>query len=45
MPFPCAVNCDHLQTVPQDRLGELITRLSPAKLAALREAVVFALGL
>jgi mRNA interferase MazF len=45
MPAPCAVNCDHLQTVPQDRLGKVLTTLSPARMAALRAAVIFALAL
>lgn len=28
----CAVNCDHLQTVPKSRLGALVTTLSATKL-------------
>ena len=39
----CAVNCDHLQTVPKVRIGGLITTLAPGKLAEVRQAVSFAL--
>lgn len=41
----CAVNCDHLQTVSKEKLGGLITTLSPAKLSEVRQAVAFALSL
>jgi mRNA interferase MazF len=41
----CAVNCDHLQTVPKARIGGRIAQLSGAKLEELREAISFALGL
>jgi mRNA interferase MazF len=41
----CAVNCDHIQTVPKARLGALITTLSLPRLREVRDAVDFALGL
>lgn len=41
----CAVNCDHLQTVAQSRLGPAITSLSAEKMSEVREAVSFALDL
>jgi mRNA interferase MazF len=43
MPQPCAINCDHLQTVAKSRIGSLITMLSREKLALVRKAVGFAL--
>jgi mRNA interferase MazF len=45
MPRECAVNCDHIQTVSKAKVGRRITSLSAAKLAELRAAVSFALGL
>jgi len=44
MPRDCAVNLDHLQTVPRSKIGPLITTLSPERMRELRGAVVFALG-
>jgi mRNA interferase MazF len=41
----CAVNSDHIQTVPKSRLGRLITTLPRQKLDELRRAVRFALDL
>lgn len=41
----CAVNCDHIQTVPKSRLGALVTTLSAAKMREVSGAVAFALGL
>ncbi len=41
----CAVNCDHIQTVPKAKLGGLITTLHPSKLTEVRQALLFALGL
>ncbi len=40
----CIVNCDNLVTVNQDQLVEYVTTLSEARLAEVREAVLFALG-
>jgi mRNA interferase MazF len=45
MPKDCAVNCDHIQTVSKNRIGSLITRLSPGKMDELKKAVCFALHL
>jgi mRNA interferase MazF len=43
MPRECAVNLDHVQTVPKGRLGPLVARLSGEKLRAVGEALGFAL--
>jgi mRNA interferase MazF len=40
----CAVNLDHLQTVSKNKIGPLITTLSPIKLSEIRAALFFALG-
>ena len=45
MPGECAVNVDHLQTVPKDRVGKLIAALSSEKLAEVRDAIRFALDI
>ena len=45
MPRECAVNCDHLQTVPRNRLGTLITSLTPSKMERVAKSVCFALAL
>ncbi|PRR72488.1 Toxin MazF5 [Moorella humiferrea] len=45
MPYRCAVNFDHIQTVAKDRLGELITTLSDDKMAEAGVAICFALGI
>lgn len=44
MPKTCAVNCDHLQTVAQARVGSLITTLSAGRMVEVARAVHFALG-
>lgn len=44
-PRECAVNCDHLQTVPRSRLGGPIGSLSTEKMEQVVEAVRFALAL
>lgn len=44
VPKPCAVNCDHLQTVNKARLGKLITRLPAERMHEVGRAVSFALG-
>jgi len=41
----CAVNCDHLQTVPRGRLGATISRLSQEKMSRIATATRFALDL
>ena len=45
MPQDCAVNFDHLQTVPKRKIGRLITSLSEERLALIAPALMFALGL
>jgi mRNA interferase MazF len=45
VPRDCAVNTDHIQTVPKTKVGALITTLSGAKLTQVRNAIRFALGL
>jgi mRNA interferase MazF len=45
MPQDCAVNLDHLQTVPKVKVGRLITSLSENKLRQVSKAVAFALGM
>ncbi|MYD99424.1 MAG: type II toxin-antitoxin system PemK/MazF family toxin [Gammaproteobacteria bacterium] len=45
LPRECAVNCDHLQTVPRGRLGATISRLSEEKMQSVATAVRFALDL
>jgi len=44
MPRECAVNLDHIQTVPQGKIGAVITRLSPGQMEHVRSALLFALG-
>jgi mRNA interferase MazF len=44
MPRACAVNLDHVQTVPQEKLGGLITTLPPLRMDEVRSALLFALG-
>jgi mRNA interferase MazF len=44
VPTPCAVNCDHLQTVSKGKIGVIITTLSAEKMAEVGPAVRFALG-
>ena len=44
MPRDCAVNLDHIQTVPKGKIGPLITTLSSEKMSELRSALLFALG-
>jgi mRNA interferase MazF len=40
----CAVNLDHLQTVPMARVGALIATLSSRRMAEVQSALRFALG-
>lgn len=44
MPHPCAVNLDHLYTVSKGRIEGLVAALSPARMAEIRTALLFALG-
>ena len=43
LPRPCAVHCDHLQTVSKARLGKLITHLPAERMEDVGRAVSFAL--
>jgi mRNA interferase MazF len=40
----CAVNLDHLQTVSREKLGALITTLTPLRMRQVKQAVLFGLG-
>lgn len=44
LPKTCAINLDHLNTVQKSKLGALITTLPPARMAEVRNALLFALG-
>jgi mRNA interferase MazF len=44
MPRRCAVNLDHLQTIPKGKVGSLITTLSRLKMSGIFNALFFALG-
>lgn len=44
MPRTCAVNLDHVQTVPKGRIEALIATLSPSRMHEVRGALLFALG-
>lgn len=43
MPRACAVNLDHIQTVPRAKIGGLITTLEKEKMAEIRSSLLFAL--
>ncbi|MBI4558025.1 MAG: type II toxin-antitoxin system PemK/MazF family toxin [Candidatus Hydrogenedentes bacterium] len=45
VPHDCAINCDHIQTVPQSQIGSLIGTLPSDKLRQVRQAILFALDL
>lgn len=45
MPRPCAVNCDHIQTVAKGRLGSRIITLSEEKMSDVVKSIGFALNL
>ena len=45
MPHDCAVNCDHLQTVPKGKIGSLITMLSQSRMDDVGQAICFALDI
>jgi mRNA interferase MazF len=44
VPQECAVNLDHVQTVPRARVGSLITTLTADRMAEVGAALGFALG-
>ena len=45
LPRPCAVNCDHIQTVARGRIGPRIATLSNEKMTLVTQAIGFALNL
>jgi len=45
MPRECAINFDHIQTVSKNKVGSLISVLSPERLKEVREAILFSLDL
>jgi len=44
MPRRCAVNLDHIQTIPKGKVGSLIASVSQHKLSEIFKALCFALG-
>ncbi|MEP0847434.1 MAG: type II toxin-antitoxin system PemK/MazF family toxin [Phycisphaerae bacterium] len=45
VPRACAVNLDHVQTIPVANLGPVIARLDRARMNEVRTALLFALGM
>ena len=45
LPRDCAVNCDHIQTIPKQRLGAAVATLPPEKMSNVAAALRFALEL
>ncbi len=45
MPQDCAINCDHLQTVPKAKIGSFITSVPQIKMVDVGKAIWFALDL
>ncbi|MCJ7582168.1 MAG: type II toxin-antitoxin system PemK/MazF family toxin [Candidatus Aminicenantes bacterium] len=45
MPSDCVINFDHIQTVSKNKIGSLITILSPERLKEVRVAIQFSLHL
>jgi mRNA interferase MazF len=44
LPRHCAINLDHVQTVPKARIGRPIATLTERKMSEVRGALLFALG-
>jgi mRNA interferase MazF len=44
MPRISALNLDHVQTVPKEKIGGLVTTLSAERMFEVRAALLFALG-
>lgn len=44
MPWDCAVNLDHIQTVARGKIGAVITTLKAEKMTRVRSSLLFALG-
>lgn len=40
----CAVNLDHIQTVPRGKIGPVIASLEPRRMREVRGALLFSLG-
>ena len=40
----CAINLASIQTVPKNKIGSMITHLSPARMWEVREAIKFTFG-
>ena len=45
MSRPCAVNCDHIQTVAKGKVGSRITTLSDDRMEGVAKSIGFALNL
>jgi len=45
MPRVCAVNCDHIQTVPKGKIGSRVATLSDDRMTDVARAIGFALRL
>ncbi len=45
VPEECAINCDHIQTVPRSRIGPIIATLGSQRMREVAQAVAFALDL
>ncbi len=44
LPESCAVNLDHIQTIPKDKLGRLVATLPSQKMELVQNSLLFALG-
>jgi len=44
LPESCAVNLDHIQTIPKDKLGRLVATLTTQKMTLVQNSLLFALG-
>lgn len=44
LPNKCALNCDHIMTLPKDSVGDQLTTLSYHLLNEIRESLNYALG-
>jgi len=44
LPRDCAINLDHIQTVPKGRIGGALTTLDADRMGEVRTALLFALG-
>jgi mRNA interferase MazF len=44
VPESCAVNLDHIQTIPKEKLGRLVATLTLQKMTLVQNSLLFALG-